>query len=245
MVKLHSARRYIKDPVDVWGGERTIGNAELAVRMKAPAITSIIGDGNVLWWDDFGPSVNKYELFQIIGGSALRSTDYSKDGDISLKCVPNVVAGAQAGAKYYLTDFHSDSTMSIKATFTSPDAAGWAVYVSILHYDGTNLNASTIKYNADGALKYYNDAGIWDGLTSVSRYSNARNWGSINLSVDLSTKKYKFARVYRYEHDLCAESMRSTLSGDAEHIEAIVYFEDILGGGITGYINDVMLMENV
>lgn len=245
MVKLHSSRKYVKDPVDVWGKERTIGNAELAMRIKAPPITTIVDNGNVMWWDDFNSPTTRYELFTVFGGAATISTDYAKVGDASLKCIPNAAAGASVGPKYYLTDFHEDSTMSVKATFSSPDAAGWTIYLSLLYYDGTNLNASTIKYFADGVLKYYNSDGIWTSLTAMPRYDSAHNWGSINLSVDFSTKKYVSSRVFRDEHDMSSESMRTTLSGDQKHVEAIVYIEDVLGGGITGYINDVILMENV
>ena len=114
----------------MWGEEKTIGLAEHSARRFAPPITSLVESGNLLYWDGFESGVQKYELYQVLGGTVNRSIDYTYSGSFSLKCTPTAGAGSQAGVTYYLTDFHED-TVSVKATITSPDHTGWYFYISI------------------------------------------------------------------------------------------------------------------
>ncbi len=86
---------------------------------------------------------------------------------------------------------------------------------------------------------------MWQTVSTVERYDNVLNWGSVSLVIDLSKKKYSSARVYRSEFDLNTYSIVSTASAENPHVEVTLYFEDIIGAGITGYIDDVIVMENV
>jgi hypothetical protein len=66
MVKLHAASMFIKDPVDVWGKEKNIGLAEHSARRLAPPITSLVEQGNLIYYDGYESGVQKYELHQVM-----------------------------------------------------------------------------------------------------------------------------------------------------------------------------------
>jgi len=235
---------FVKDPVDVWGKEQTIGLAELAARTHAPPLI-FDRQGNILYWDDYENPTPKYDLYSIFGGTLTRSIDYAYNGSFSLKCTPTGGSGSQAGPKYYLTDFHEDATITAKFSMTSPDTYGWYFYVNIAYYDGTNVNNAAVKYIAGGGFQYLDSAGGWQTLPTIARYENEYNWGSMSLSIDLNTKKYLTTRVFRTEHDLSAYSMYPTASALNPHLEIKAYFEDIAGTGIVGYVDDFVVMENV
>lgn len=244
MVKLHAASMFIKDPVDVWGKEKNIGLAEHSARRLAPPITSLVEQGNLIYYDGYESGVQKYELHQVLGGTANRSADYTYSESFSLKCSPTGGAGSQGGARYYITDFH-EALLSAKATITSPNHTGWYFYASIRYYDGTSLHSAVIRYSASGSVDYYSSAGVWTSLISIPRYGNEYNWGSISLAVDLSTQKYSTARIYRDEIDMSAYAMRTVADATSAHIEIALYFEDIAGTAPIGYIDDFVVMENV
>jgi hypothetical protein len=58
MVKLHSVETFVKDPVDVWGREQTIGLSEHAARMGSPMIYD--RRGTVFAYDEFETSPLKW-----------------------------------------------------------------------------------------------------------------------------------------------------------------------------------------
>ena len=245
MVRLIPSKMFIKDPVDAWGDEKTIGLSEHSARRLAPPITQFMQSGNIVLWDGYEDNIKKYSLYQVFGGTAERSIDYAQYEAFSLKCTPTGGAASHAGAKYYLTDFHEGSTMLVKASVTSPQATGWAFSILIAYYDGTNVVSAHLKYAADGSVTYYDSAGVWQSLLSIPRYSNVLNWGSISLAIDLATAKYVEARVYREEMDMSTYDINSAASAENPHVEITLYFEDIAGTSIVGYIDDVVVMEHV
>ena len=235
---------FISDPVDVWGHVTTIGLAELAVRNHAVPMP-FDRRGNVIYWDNYESGTPKYDLYSLFGGTLLRSTDYAHNGSFSLKCTPTGGAGSRAGPKYRITDFHEDGTVLAKFSMTSADAAGWYFCVSIMYYDGTNMHSAFVRYAAGGGFQYYDSAGVWQALPTIGRYENPYNWGSISIGIDLSTKKYLDARIFRTDHDLSAYSIHSSASALDPHLEIRSYFEDIAGTSIVGYVDDFVVMENV
>ena len=243
MVSLIRSKTYPTDPKDVWGKETTIGLAEHAARLGSLMVFD--KRGSILFWDDYEYPTPRYDLYQILGGTVNRSTNYAYSRSFSLKCTPTGGAGSQAGPKYYLTDFHEDETLSISTSITSPDGSGWYFYSRVMYYDGTNVSTANIRYTADGSLAYYNDSGGWTSLTSIPRYDSAYNWGSFNIVVNLNTKKYVSCSVFRTETDLSAYNMYSTASATNPHIEVTLYFEDIVGTSIVGYIDSVVIAESV
>jgi hypothetical protein len=67
----------------------------------------------------------------------------------------------------------------------------------------------------------------------------------MSLAVDLSTKKYSTARIYRDEIDMSAYAMHTAANAANAHVEIALYFEDIAGTAPIGYIDDFVVMENV
>lgn len=243
MARLIPSKVFLNDPIDVWGKEKTVGLAEHSVRKEAPPITSFVDGDNLIYWDGFESSVAKHTLYQSLGGTVNRSIDYTCSESFSLKCTPTGGAGAQAGATYYLTDFHK-TKLSAKAAITSPDAAGWFFYISISYYDGTSKHEGILRYSADGSADYLTSAGAWGSLISISRYDNVRNWGSMSVAVDLATQKYTTARIYRDEIDRSSYAMYTTANAANPHVEIELYFEDIAGTSIVGYLDDFIVMES-
>lgn len=244
MVKLRSSKMFIKDPVDAWGDEKIVGLAEHNARKLAPPITQFIKNGNIVFWDGFETGTKRYATYQVLGGTAERSTEYTQYEEFSLKCIPTGGAGSQAGAQYYITDFHEDTKILVKASVTSPDATGWFFYIAVDYFTGSKKYSSLIRYSADGTVSYYSSLGAWVVLSTIEWYGNVLNWGSISAVIDLASKKYDSVRVYRSEFDMSYD-ISSVNDTDEPHLEIKLYFEDIAGTSIVAYLDDVIIMENV
>jgi hypothetical protein len=233
---------FVKDPVDVWGDESTIGLAELAVRTHAPPITSV-KEGNVLEWDDFESSTQKYIDYVNGLGTIGRSADYARMGDFSLKCVTGAVVDNYSGAYHFTSNFHVHK-IGTQIDFAS-SGTGYAAYTSITYYDGTNLHMGGLKWTeSTGVLSYHGDDGNFHDLTPiVLREVYNVNWGTLKMKVDLSTNKYISAHVFGNVYDLSAYSLYDAADASAKQLRSTNYIKTLAAASKTAYFDNYILLE--
>jgi hypothetical protein len=244
MVRLIPSQVFVKDPVDVWGKERAMGLAELAVRTHAPAIM-YDRRGDVIFWNSFESATDK---FYDGGTNAVRSNDTSRRGDFSLKCTTGAAQWDAAGARYYLTDFHPNTTIGGQTSFAS-DNVGYDFLMYLQYFDGTTAYAGHMRYDYDtGDLQYWSSAGAWVTFGSaLGKYNKAlKNWATMKLVIDLQTKKYVRALAFGNEYDLSDHGLQIFASANAAHLYAESTFRtaDLLGVAKVGYLDDVIITEN-
>ena len=185
---------FVKDPVDVWGKEQTIGLAEHAVRTKA---TSSPYDrrGTLIYWDDFESPSSRYfsETKLYSNGTVARSTDNPKFGDFCLKLTTGSTTNDWVRIYYSVNDFHVGK---IGAQFSFATQATHAlVCLTMEYYDGSKVWTARLDYNlSTDMLRYYGDDGAYHDLITVPYYKGFAGelipYSTIKLVADFDNKKY-------------------------------------------------------
>lgn len=246
MVRLIPSTVFMKDPVDKWGKEKTIGLAEQAVRTHAPPIP-YDRRGNVLFWEGFESATMKGKKYGAAGSTVERSTDTAKFGDFSIKCVTTAVANVMAGREYYISDLHDNENVGIQATFTSAETTKYSIGLDISYHDRTHLHAASIRWDKDtGNVTYVNSAGSYTLLQAVPTFHpDIVNWGTMKLVVDFSSGKYIRALIFGGEYDMSAISYQKTASVVGYKVAAIRIYVSTTEAAIkTGYFDNFILTEN-
>ena len=232
MVRLIPSHVFIKDPVDAWGKEETIGLAELAARGKCPISTD--RRGNVIWHDDFEESF-AWEDISGVGASAARSTDRPYMGAFSLKLLPSANV---ASAKMLIGQPPMTTSIGIECAFTL-DSSITDFTMTLAVYDGTNRYQGKLYYY-DGFLWYIDDAG---GFTKVTATPISLYYGThyhAKMVIDMNTGKYVRFVFADTEYDL-TESVFATASAISPHLDIRCSAN---GTGGISYVDDVILTEN-
>jgi len=233
---------FVKDPVDVWGKEHTIGLAEHAVRVHAAAMMHD-RRGDIIAWDDFESSTRKYSSTD---GTVTRSTDRSKTGNFSAKCVTGATSGNRAGITYVQSDFHSDTKMGMQVSFATGDDV-WGVIIGISYYDMTKLHTWSIRLKSDGTLQYGDLAGTWQDVPGASSIYKQRdyNFATIKVVGDLSTDKYVRAVLFDKEYDLSAYTCYSVaMPASMPYLYPDMAIETLENVAKTAYFDNYILTEN-
>lgn len=245
MVKLNSPHVFLKDPVDKWGEEKTIGLAEHAVRAHAPPIP-YDRRGSVLFWEDFESPTMKGKKYGAAGATVNRSVDTAKFGDFSLKCVTTAVAHELSGREYYISDLHDNEQVGIQATFTSAETTKYAIGLDISYYDRTHLHAASIRWDKDtGNVTYVDSTGSYATLQAVPTFHpDLVNWGTMKLVVDFSSGNYIRALIFGSEYDLSGIAYQTTASVVGYKVAAIrIYIATTEAVVKTGYFDNFLLTE--
>ena len=246
MVRLIPSSVFMKDPVDKWGKEKTIGLAEHAVRVHAPPIP-YDRRGDVLFWEGFESPTMKGKKYGAAGGTVSRSTDTAKFGDFSLKCVTTAVAHEFAGREYYISDLHDNEKVGIQATFTSAETTKYSIGLDISYYDKTHLHAASIRWDKDtGNVTYVDSGGSYTTLQAVPTFHpDIVNWGTMKLVVDFSSDKYIRALVFGDEYDMSTIAYQKTAVAVGYKVAAIrIYLITTEAVSKTGYFDNFVLTED-
>lgn len=242
MVRLIPSSVFVKDPVDVWGEEQTIGLAEHSVRTHAP---SMMHDrrGDVIAWDNFESPTRKYANTT---GTVTRSSDRSKTGDFSIKCVTGGVSGNRSGVLYIQSDFHSDTNMGVQVSFSTAGDV-WGMIIGFSYYDMTKIHTWSIRLKSDGTLEYGDLAGTWQTVTGASSIykQNSYNFATIKVVGDISTDKYVRAVLFDEEYDLSAYTCYSAaVPATMPYLYPLVDIETLEAVAKTAYFDNYILTEN-
>jgi len=233
---------FVKDPVDVWGKEQTIGLAEHAVRTHA-APMPFDRRGDVIYWDDFESPTRKYIAYT---GTVNRSADRSYNGDFSLKCVstgsgpPN-----RDGFVYYLANIHNDTNIGLQFAFSTDDDM-WRMRIGMTYYDTVDKHMFIIGLKSDGTLQYWDSAGTWQDIATTSLYKqNSYIFAMMKVVGDLSTNKYVRATVFNAEYDLSSYACQTVASVKPEpYLSISGYVEELDAASKTVYFDNLILTEN-
>lgn len=246
MVKLHSASMFLKDPVDVWGNEVVIGNAELAARLGSPMMFDRRGD--ILYHDDFESPTLKCYPRAYGNATSNRSNSYSRSGDFSLKCTTDAIVGSgdYAGLMYSHNDFHIGN-VGTQISFMCADVANDYKIMNFLYwYDGSNVYRALIYwYNATGKLWYNNSLGVMTELAGTYKYKySERNFAAIKLVVDMEKKEYVRVLLFGSEIDMSGIAIEN----DGATSDRYLYTSFTIGNesavSSTMYFDNYILTEN-
>jgi len=247
MVRFRPSTVFVKDPVDVWGKEETMGLSELAVRTHAPPL-AYDRRGDVIFWDDFESPTAKFTSSVAGAGTVIRSNTVAKIGDFSAKCTTGTVQNQYAGTQYSITDFHLGK-IGVQTSFASNDS-DYEVKLINAYYDGTNYHMAYIKYVFGDEKLYYQSAigpVVWTEIAADVEYrALTQNWSTIKVVFDLSN--YEFVRLLAFgnEYDLSGYSMPSDASVANPYLYTSVEFHklDVAAIARVGYIDNIILTEN-
>ena len=243
MVKLNSSSVFVKDPIDVWGKEQTIGLSELAVRTHAAAMP-FDRRGDVIAWDDFESSTKRYSENIYGTGTIARSTDTAKTGTFSLKHVTGATTDNYCFMAYMQSDFHLGKLGS-QISFAS-DSDNYVIWWDGSYYDGTYKHTAGIKWTeSTEKLSYLGDDAVWHDLPGTYEYyASITNWATLKVVCDISTNYYVRVLFGNDEIDLSDYAMRT--QANANKRVFVSTFETITKEDVakTAYLDNYILTEN-
>ncbi|MCW7077307.1 MAG: hypothetical protein OCU18_08540 [Candidatus Syntrophoarchaeum sp.] len=244
MVRIIPSSVFIKDPVDVWNKEQTIGLAEHAVRVHAPAIP-FDRRGEIILWDDYESPTQKY--VSILGaGTINRSNDTSKFGDFSTKIVTGSTLHDNSAIYYYTSDYR-DSKIGAQISFASADST-YSIWIVIRHYDGTNLRDYALEYEkSSGELSVFSDGTKYTLSPAVEYKASINNWGTLKFVIDIVNNENVRALFFRKEFDLSSHPEPKSISSmptEEPRLYIKFYYQAEEAAAKTGYLDNFILTEN-
>jgi len=242
MVRLIPSTMFVKDPVDVWGKEVSIGPAEQAIRSQFPYVYN--KSGNVIYWDDFESPTVKPGLVAAGAGSCNRTADKSLFGDFSMKFVTGAVVGNGCSADYYLNNFRAGK-LGVLASFMTN--AVQVEYMLTLDYsDGVTNHVGRIKVDvSDGKVYYgYPATNIYLGTVSWYTSGSVDLFMPMKLVVDFDNGVFDTLYIARNEIDMSSIDLYSTGSTVKQHMQAEVAAQTKAASSNTVYIDNVVITDN-
>jgi hypothetical protein len=210
---------FIKDPVDVWNTEQTIGNAELAARIGS--LASFDKRGVVFWYDDFGNSPLAW-ITTTVGaplGSGYSST--LSDENVFRGAGTLKIVTSDTDDEYISTVRHvggmASGRIGLDTVVTSDMAAANNAFMGLVCYDGTNqlsagikLGFNTISYKKSTTFEDFSNS-EWTVFSTAYTPTNFSPT-HVKLVIDITTQKYVRCIVGGIEYDLSDYAMWSTPS---------------------------------
>lgn len=246
MVKLHSPKTFVVNPIDSWKKEMVMGPAEQVVRLGSPLIFD--QRGSMLFHDDFESTTKKYGDHVDAGGTVARSTDHAKRGDACIKATTNTNVADVAGVEYLYTDYH-DGKIGAQVSMYTPNFPT-TLELSIAHYDGTFMHHAQLKYylKTPNCLTKVVDVGGLENIVSsaIDCYISVtnQNFATFKLVIDTNTDKYVRALLLRNEIDLSEYSMEKSASTNSPHLRIRAFIISAGGLAEVAYIDDFIITEN-
>ena len=229
---------YVKDPVDVWGEIRSMGNSELAVRTHAPPLM-FDRRGDVLRWIDFESATPTYSFDG--GAPGYRSNEYAAPGgEFSMKA--DLGAWGSMGVEQPTADFHV-GRLGVQAMFATDVTTASNYYVDISHDDGSDrwFGRMTLNVPADTITLYTH--GAYPTVGTFDFDPEFYNFSTIKMVVDIEKGKYVRAIVFGQEIDISMYDMYYL--GGSVH-RKIEYGAQVKTLGTAGvfYVDNIILTEN-
>ena len=242
MVKLQSSKMFVKDPIDVWGQETSIGPAEQALRTQFPYVYN--RSGNVIYWDDFeSPTVKPHT--QVTGaGTCNRTCDKSLFGDFSMKFVTGNVAANICSAKYHLNNFRSGK-LGMLAHLMTPDVQ--VTYaLTLYYYDGTTAHIGRILVDVSDGKVYYGYPAPTTHIDTISWYTSGTVdlFVPIKLVADISKGVFDNLYIARNKIDMSSYSLYTAASGIKQSMIAEIEIATKANASYTAYMDNVIITDN-
>lgn len=243
MVRLIPSHVFVKDTVDVWGEEKTIGLAEHAVRTHAAALP-FDRRGDIIYWDDFESATPKH--IEDIGGAGTigRSTTTSKFGSFSLKCATGATTNNYCQVIYPQVDYH-DVYVGAQTSFACL-VDNYDVRWMGNFYDGTNMHLASIKWTeSTEKLAYWgSDAAYHDLSGTYPFYADTHSWATLKVVCDISSHEYVRLLFMDNEIELSDIGMEISLNATKRNFASYFKITTLENVAKTCYIDNFILTEN-
>jgi hypothetical protein len=217
--------------------------AELAARLGSPITHDRRGD--VVWWDDYEWSFNKWlEDLSGTGAATAISTVTARNG----RCSGLLTAGSTASAfasREHNGPFPALSVMGFEISFCVPDAFGEFEAAMDL-YDGAEVNNVAIKVDdVNSRLEYLDSAGVYQVLASgVDVAKEEGFFHTLKIVYDLASGKY--ARVILDSETYLMTGVAGLQQASASRPAASLVTRIWGHGGLNDlcYVDDAILTQN-
>ena len=121
----------------------------------------------------------------------------------------------------------------------------YSINVALAMYTGTKVWVPRLRYDRNAEkLQYYNDAGGYTDIATVTHYAKDYNFSTIKLVVDFERGEYVRATVFGNEFDLSGIPVWTT--GNATDAR-VLFMTEIVGLTAvpsTVYVENMILTEN-
>lgn len=217
--------------------------AELAVRLGSPV--SFDRRGNVMWYDDFEHSLNKWEITLAgAGGSAAITNERARTGAVSCKIITGNSDGDEAICHHYeMYPVLSRIGFEI-SLLTAARKACFAL--TILLADGTFIHTAAIRYDFETQDWYYYDStGLWVSLSSIAKLTeHSYIFNTLKLVIDPNTQKYVRLIANNVSQDISSLSYYRYHYPLSSRLIVYVTFYPKEDASKTIYLDDVILTQN-
>ena len=222
---------YIKDPVDVWNKEHTIGNAELAARLGSHM--TFDRRGTVFAYDDFEDAPLKWVVYSGGGGTGnsatLSSSRYAHSGQGCLKVIPPNVIDAY---EYLERGFGgvAKNMLGAEISINRPNDVINRAAISLQIYTGTRLIRAgvSLQQTAGGGISYQTAANAaldasWTTFDDTFTISSIPMSYPIKFVVDVENEKYVRCMFGGTEIDMSSYTPHVANSVQSQMVIATIY----------------------
>jgi len=216
---------------------------ELAVRLGS--IVTHDRRGDVIWFDDFEGTLNKWDQYPIGTGAKIeQSADSARNGGRSCKLTTGNAINDYAMILKWLP-YPILSKIGFEISFTLDAELGHVTNYLYL-YDGTKQYRAYVDYHPDIDKLYYLDEDGTSHLLAenldLAEYSTYyHTW---KLVVDLATKKYVRLILDEKTYDLSSYGICSVASATLPCINALVYAITHVAANKSIYVDDAIITQN-
>lgn len=244
---------FINDPIDIWGKEHTIGNAELAARLGS--VVTFDRRGTIFWHDDFGVSPLKwYTSFSVLHGGSGHSITLSDEmvsrGVGCMKMIPPSANEDYAYAYRYLGGA-AQNRIGVEATIRTETANALRIILHTRCYTGTRLvqggvritkniglTQSQLSYRNTTALAPYTDS-CWTDFKRIYPGNNITM--PLKYVLDITNEKYNRCMFAGEEIDMSEYVPRTGDYTANQYIETEIYVVNTEASNAKVYIDDFIM----
>lgn len=217
--------------------------AELAARLGSPITHDRRGD--VMWWDDFEWSLNKWQAtVSGTGAAAAISTARARNG----RCSVLLTAGSDGGFLSeiaHLLPFPALSNLGAEFSFSLGSVISDLTLEQTIR-DGAASVAYGVRWNdVTNMLQYFSSAGAWTDLAATPQYSSGPSlFHVMKVVVDAVARKYVRLIVDDVAISMAGLGAEVSVSAFAPLWTVEITNNGRAGSNDTVYIDDVILTQN-
>jgi hypothetical protein len=233
----------VKDPVDAWNNEHTIGNAELAARLGSPM--SFDRRGTIWWYDTFNSSTFGWrKSLSGTGASATLSNDYSYVGDGCAKLTHGNTLGDYT-IIHKTIGSSATSRVGIEAILYYTGVTNITAVLAMTAHTGTNIIGAAVRVK-NNSLSYGNDTGmsfrIDSEFTEFDTSHELSSYAALPLKfvLDIENEKYVRCMISGDEIDMSAYTPYKIVHGGTRSISPY-----LCAINIAGAVNSDVYFDNI
>jgi hypothetical protein len=232
----------IIDPEDIWGIARSMGLAELAVRLGS--IVTFDRRGDVVWFDDFEDNINKWHVgTDGTPGEISLSTDTARNGAKSAKLISPSTNGYSTYMNKYLPLLIATNTGFEFSWAEGSDLDRF--YITLTFRQAAYEYRFRIKYNvSQERIEYYNSDGDWVILhPRIWARTWLYHWNTWKIVVDYENLKWKRILANEFTFDMEGIAPYVGTGGLPHFTAASITAVSGAAGSKTLYVDDAIITQ--